>query len=210
VIEAEEAMVAERSRLLEILTRTSFRREKEAVFKLASGAMSEYYVDCKYALSDPEARKIIGKLIYDLVKNETYDAVGGLEIGAYPIATSVSDRIYQENAQTVRAFVVRKQAKSHGIRSLLAGDVNPGDRALIVDDVITTGNSTIDAVERTREAGLIVSRVIVLVDRNEGDGKKNIEAHGVTCASLFSLADLIAASKSDAKSNAPTHSAGLR
>jgi len=202
-------VVAERSRLLQILARTSFRCEKEAVFQLASGAMSRYYVDCKYALSDPEARKLIGKLISDRVKGETYDAVGGLEIGAYPIATAVSDRIYEDTARKVRAFVVRKQAKSHGIPGLLAGDARRGDRALIVDDVITTGKSTIDAVERAREAGLIVSRVIVLVDRNEGDGKNNIEARGVRCDNLFSLDELIAGSKSDAATDAPTHSAGL-
>lgn len=202
-------MVAdERSRLLEILARTSFRCADIPKFHLASGAWSKYYVDCKFALSDPEARRLIGKLICD-VAGQDFDAVGGLEIGAYPIATAVSDRVYDTSRRKVRAFVVRKEPKSHGIAGLLAGDARKGDTTLIVDDVITTGSSTIKALENAREAGLIVARVVVLVDRQDGNGQKNIEARGVGFDSLFNLNELIDASQNYAATDAPTHPAGL-
>ncbi len=200
-------MVAERSRLLDILVRTSFRINEKDPFRLASGARSKYYVDCKFALSDPEARRLIGKIICD-VAGQDFDAVGGLEIGAYPIATAVSDRVYDTSGRTMRAFVVRKEPKSHGIAGLLAGDARKGDTALIVDDVITTGASTIKALENAREAGLIVARVVVLVDRQDGDGQKNIEAHRVRCQSLFTLQELIDATRNHGATDNPTRSAG--
>ena len=191
-------MAVERSRLLEILYKTSFRIAEKPEYKLSSGRMSPYYVDSKQALSFPEARSLTAKLICDLIGSETFDAVGGLEIGAYPIATSVSDLIYRRTGTTVRAFVIRKQPKTHGIRDLVAGYTQRGDRALIVDDVLTTGESTITAILRAREAGLQVSRAILMVDRDEGDGgKDNIESHGVRCDSLFTLADLLQRADAD-------------
>lgn len=204
----EGMTVADRGRLLDILVRTSFRSEQEPVFKLASGKKSNYYVDCKQALSYPEARELVGIFISDLIRGEEFDAIGGLEIGAYPIATSVSDRIFKETGKTVRAFVVRKNPKPHGIRTLMAGDVRAGQKALIVDDVITTGTSTIDAIRRAREAGLIVSRAIVLVDREDGDGKRNIESERARCTALFTLGDLVRASKQNAE-DARSDSAGI-
>lgn len=185
-------MVAEGRRLLEILRKTSFQSEREAVFRLASGKLSKYYIDCKQALSYPEARALVGKLIFDRVKSQSIDAVGGLEIGAYPIATSVSDTIFRETGVTVRAFVVRKEPKTHGVRDLIAGTVRKGDRALIVEDVVTAGGSTIKAIRGARDAGLIVERVIALVDREEDNGRRNIEAEAVKFEALFTLSDLSA------------------
>ncbi|MGH7917902.1 MAG: orotate phosphoribosyltransferase [Candidatus Binataceae bacterium] len=184
-------MEGEWSRFLEIIRGTSFKAAPEPVFRLASGRLSRYYVDCKQALSYPEARALLGKLIFEQIKGRQFDAIGGLEIGAYPIATAVSDAIYQRTGASVRVFVVRKEAKDHGVGKMLAGDAKAGDRTLIVDDVITSGKSTIDALERARQAGLNVTHVMVLVDRQEDRGKANIEAHGVSCASLFTLPDLI-------------------
>lgn len=201
-------MSKEWSRLLDIITRTSFKSEREAIFRLASGRMSNFYVDCKQALSDPEARGLIGKLIYDRVKFRDFDAVGGLELGAYPIATSVSDAFYRATRKKVRAFVIRKQAKSHGVGKLIAGDAHSGDRALIVDDVITTGGSTIEAIKGAREVGLIVDHVIVMVDREEDDGKCNIERMGVTCEHLFTLNDLIKAKADATTADADSYPAG--
>lgn len=192
-------MAAERGRLLEILARTSFRCEDVAVFKLASGKTSRYYVDCKQALSYPEARNLIASSISELIKGEEYDAIGGLEIGAYPIATSVSDRVFRDTGRILRVFVVRKNLKPHGVQKFLAGDVRRGQKALIVDDVITTGSSTIDAIQRARAAGLVVSRAIVLVDREDGNGKQNIEATGAKCTALYTLDDLIRASGRNAQ-----------
>jgi orotate phosphoribosyltransferase len=184
-------MDEKRRRFLEILKSTSFQSKPEPVFRLASGKLSRYYVDCKQALSDPQARALIAEFIADRLKGESIDAVGGLEIGAYPIATCVSDAIYRETGAKVRAFVVRKEPKSHGIRDLIAGDVREGDKALIVDDVVTEGNSTLKAIRAARSAGLLVERAIVLVDREEGDGRKNIETAGVKFEALCTLRDLI-------------------
>jgi orotate phosphoribosyltransferase len=136
---------------------------------------------------------LIGELILKLIADDIFDAVGGLELGAYPIATSVSDAVYRQTKKILRAFVVRKQRKGHGVGGLVAGDVRSGDRALIVDDVITTGDSTKTAIARAREAGLIVSRAVVLVDRQEDDGKANIETERVHYDCLFTLSDLISA-----------------
>lgn len=178
-------------RLREILRRTSLQSRDEAVFRLASGKMSRYYVDCKQALSDPEARALIGELILERIAGLYFDAVGGLEIGAYPIATAVSDAIFRATGAKVRAFVVRKESKQHGIQGLIAGNVKSGDRALIVDDVVTAGSSTIKAIKGARVADLLVERVIVLIDREEEDGRKNIEAEGVSFEALFTLSQLL-------------------
>lgn len=184
-------MDKKRRRFLEILKATSFRSDPEPVFRLASGGLSKYYVDCKQVLSDPEARALIAEFICARLKREPIDAVGGLEIGAYPVATSVSDAIYLQTRAKVRAFVVRKEPKSHGIRDLIAGDVRDGDKALIVDDVVTEGTSTVKAIKAAREAGLLVDQVIVLVDREEGNGRKNIEDTGVKFEALCTLRELI-------------------
>jgi orotate phosphoribosyltransferase len=187
----EMTMDEKRRRFLEILKATSFRSNPEPVFRLASGRLSKYYVDCKQALSYPEARALIADLICDRLKSEPIDAVGGLEIGAYPIATCVSDAIYRQAGRTVRVFVVRKEPKSHGIRDLIAGDVRGGDKAVVVDDVVTEGGSTLKAIQGARKAGLIVEHVIVLVDREEAGGRSNIEAAGVRFEALCTLPELV-------------------
>jgi len=184
-------MDEKRRRFLELLKSTSFQSKPDPVFRLASGKLSRHYVDCKQALSDPEARALIADFICDRLKGETIDAVGGLEIGAYPIATSVSDTIYRLTGVKVQAFVVRKEPKTHGIRDLIAGNVHNGDKVLIVDDVVTEGTSTLKAITAARKAGLRVDRVIVLVDREEADGRKNIEAAGVRFEALCTLRELI-------------------
>ena len=178
-------------RLCEILRQTSVQSRDQPVFRLASGKMSRYYVDCKQALSDPEARALVGQLILEHLDGRSLDAVGGMELGAYPIATAVSDAIFHARGTKVRAFVVRKESKEHGIQGLLAGDVKPGDKTLIVDDVVTAGSSTIRAIERARQAGLIVEQVIVLIDRQEEDGRQSIEARGVDFQALTTLAELL-------------------
>jgi orotate phosphoribosyltransferase len=117
--------------------------------------------------------------------------IGGLEIGAIAIATAISDQGYRSQPQREwRTFVVRKQAKDHGTAQLIDGAINAGDQALIVDDVLTSGGSVIKAVTAAREAGLHVSHALVLVDREEQDGRAKVEALGVKLLSLLTIKDL--------------------
>src|SRR5690349_20251214 len=115
-------MYSAKLRLCEILRQTSLQSSDEPVFSLASGTLSRYYVDCKQALSDPEARALVGELILAQLTDIPLDAVGGMELGAYPIATSVSDAIFRATKMKVRAFVVRKESKQHGMQGLIAGN----------------------------------------------------------------------------------------
>ncbi|HET8579665.1 MAG TPA: phosphoribosyltransferase family protein, partial [Nitrospiraceae bacterium] len=118
--------------------------------------------------------------------------IGGLEIGAIAIATAISDYGYRERPRREwRTFVVRKQPKDHGLEKLIEGSVKPGDRALIVDDVLTTGGSILKAVQATREAGLKVDRALVIVDRNEQDGRACVEEQALTLVSLLTIKDLM-------------------
>jgi len=177
---AVQSMAATREELLQILIKTkAFKSSPTSIFPLASGEMSPFYIDCKVGLSHQEARRIVGEMILDLVHGPI-DAVGGLLIGAYPIAIAVSDAAYRR----------RKEPKSHGLKKLIEGDVSKGDRVLIVDDVITSGKSTIEAIRKSREEGLIVAQAIAIVDREEQEGSKKIQNEGVRFAALCTLLDL--------------------
>jgi orotate phosphoribosyltransferase len=183
-------MAATRKDLLEILIKTkAFKSSPTPIFPLASGKMSSFYIDCKVGLSYPEARRIVGETILDLIEGPV-DAVGGLLIGAYPIAIAVSDAAYKRNGQELRVFAVRKEPKAHGLKKLIEGDVRKGDRVLIVDDVITSGGSTIEAIRRSRDEGLIVSQAIAIIDRQEQEGSKKIKDERVRFAALCTLGDL--------------------
>ncbi|MFZ0889332.1 MAG: orotate phosphoribosyltransferase [Candidatus Binataceae bacterium] len=181
----------DRTELLELLRKTSVHSAEGESYRLSSGAKSSWYVDCKMAMSLPRGRALIGKLIFDRVKGDDFDVVGGLAIGAYPIATAVSDAIYEQTGKSVRAFVVRKEAKRHGLRKMIEGQIRENDRALIVDDVVTAGGSVIEAITQARKEGLRVSRVVVLVDREEQEGRQKIEAQGVPFEALYTLAELL-------------------
>ena len=183
-------MTAIREQLLQILIKTkAFKSSPTPIFKLASGEMSSFYIDCRVGLSHPEARQIVGDMILDLIQ-QPVDAVGGLLIGAYPIAIAVSDAAYRRNGQIIRAFAVRKEPKPHGLGNLIEGDVSKGDRVVIVDDVITSGGSTIKAIQSSREAGFKVSQAIAIIDREEREGRKRIEEQGVKFDALCTLQDL--------------------
>jgi orotate phosphoribosyltransferase len=184
-------MEAERQRLIEILRATSVKSAAEPIFRLASGKMSRYYVDCKQALSDPEARALIGTLAAHTIDTQSCDAIGGLELGAYPIAIAISDAIFRARGVKLRVFVVRKEPKTHGIKDLIAGNVAPGDRALIVDDVVTTAGSTIKAIRGARTARLVIAEALALIDREEERGAENLAAEGVAFAALFTLRELL-------------------
>jgi len=176
-------------RLLEILLVKSFKYSEEPIFKLVSGRMSNYYINCKTTTLDPEAMLLIGHLVYHRIKGLRVNAVGGLTLGADPIAYATS-MVSGMQDDAINAFVVRKKAKEHGLMKWIEGNVQEGHRVVIVDDVVTTGQSTIEAIDRVRESNLNVVKAITLVDRQEG-GRENIEKKGVPLESLFTRDDLM-------------------
>ncbi|TAL22727.1 MAG: orotate phosphoribosyltransferase [Nitrospirae bacterium] len=165
-----------KKRLIELIFQRAFKYSEEPTFRLVSGRMSNYYFNCKAVTLHPEGMYLIGNLIFDMINGLNIKGIGGLTLGADPVAYAVSYTSYLKG-RPVEAFVVRKSAKSHGTMQWIEGDVRAGDRVVIVDDVITTGKSTIEAITRAKEAGLEIARVISLIDRQEG-GRENIEALG--------------------------------
>jgi orotate phosphoribosyltransferase len=162
-------------RLAEIILERSFQYRDNPPFTLASGKTSNYYFNCKPTTMDPEGMYLIGNILFDMLANADVSAAGGLTLGADPIANALSLISYQKK-KPIKSFVVRKDAKNHGTKSGIEGNITLGERVVIIDDVITTGGSTITAIEIAREAGLKIDRVIALVDREEG-GRENIKKH---------------------------------
>jgi len=170
----------------------SFKWDKGKGFTLASGHVSPFYVDCRSLMAFPGSRRLVGQLAHEALAGANVDCLGGLEIGAISIATTISDYCYGATpSRNWRTFVVRKQAKDHGLGKLIEGVIHPGDRALIVDDVLTSGGSLLKAVAAARQAGLMVSQALVIVDRNEQDGRAKVEQEGVKVVSLLTIDDLI-------------------
>ena len=170
----------------------SFKWDRTNGFKLASGEISPFYVDCRALMAHPEARRLVAQLAYDALVQVEFDCLGGLEIGAIPIAVTISDFACAASPPKIwRTFVVRKQAKDHGLGKLIEGSIHPGDRVLIVDDVLTSGGSLLKAVGAAREAGLQVDHALVIVDRQEQDGKARVEKERVQLRSLLTIQDLM-------------------
>ena len=164
-----------KERLIDIIIERSFKYSDNPPFTLASGRKSNYYFNCKPTTLDPEGMNLIGELIFAMLADAEVTAAGGLTLGADPIANALAVISYQKG-RPIKSFIVRKDVKDHGTKSAVEGNVRPGERVAILDDVITTGGSTITAIERAKEAGLVVDRVIALIDREEG-GRENILAH---------------------------------
>ncbi|MEK6763351.1 MAG: orotate phosphoribosyltransferase [Nitrospirota bacterium] len=177
----------------------SFKWDPIKGFTLASGQTSPFYVDCRSLMAHPGSRRLVAQLAYESLRPIELDCLGGLEIGAISIATSISDFAFvAQPTRTWRTFVVRKQAKDHGLGKLIEGSFQPGDRAVIVDDVLTSGGSLLKAVAAARMAGLTVTHALVIVDRKEQDGRRKVETEGLTLVSLLTIDDLTGAQ--------PTHS----
>lgn len=152
---------------------------------LSSGKEADYYVDLRRATLHHRAAPLIGRLMRELTDDWIYSAVGGLTLGADPVATA----IMHAPGRPIDAFVVRKSVKTHGLQRLIEGAEVAGKRVLVVEDTSTTGSSALTAVEAVREAGGTVVGVATVVDRATGAAEA-IEAAGVPYRSLLGLADL--------------------
>ncbi len=158
--------------LISLLCEKSFKYTPEPSFKLVSGRMSRFYVNCKPTILNPRGMFLVGHLMFETICDLNPEGVGGLTFGADPIAMATAFAS-ELKGQPINAFSIRKNKKDHGIAQWVEGDLAPNARVVVIDDVATTGGSTIKAIERAREQGLVVERAVVLVDRQEG-GLENI------------------------------------
>jgi orotate phosphoribosyltransferase len=177
--------------LLSLLARTSFRLGQ---FKLSSGGTSDYYIDCRTTTLHAEGGRLTGHAVLELLEENGIDseAVGGLTMGADPIVSNVATasawRTQRDPAAPLlHGFLVRKAEKAHGTGHRIEGFCCPGARVVIVDDVCTTGASTINAIEAAREAGMVIAAVVCIVEREEAKGRPAVEAsaNGAPFFSLF-------------------------
>ncbi len=178
-----------KEKLGEIIIARSFKYSDNPPFTLASGKKSNYYFNCKPTTLDPEGMNLIGEIIFNMLKDSDITAAGGLTLGADPIANALSVISYQRG-KPIKSFIVRKDVKDHGTKSAIEGNVTPGEKVVIIDDVITTGASTITAIQQAQKAGLIVDKVITLIDREEG-GRENILRHTKNIQSVFTRTEIM-------------------
>ena len=178
-----------RDRLLKIIKEKSY--EKKDVI-LASGKRSDFYIDCRQTTLHPEGAYLVGKILYDMIKglDGKVEAVGGPTMGADPIATAISV-VSQLEGNPLPAFIVRKEPKKHGLGQWIEGKKNiaKGAKVVIVEDVVTTGGSSLQAVKRAEEEGLKVVAVFAMVDREEG-GAERIREAGYEFKTIFTKRDV--------------------
>lgn len=161
--------------LIQQLCQKSFQFSHKPIFKLVSGSVSQFYINCKPTVLHPRGMFLVGHLVFEALRNANISGVGGLTFGADPVAIAAAF-VSELKSQPIKAFSIRKERKDHGIAKWIEGDVHQRERVAVVDDVATTGGSTIKAIERARAEGLEVVKAVILVDRQEG-GRQNIQRH---------------------------------
>jgi orotate phosphoribosyltransferase len=185
-----------KQQLLALLSRISFRLGH---FTLSSGGTSDYYIDCRTTTLHAEGGRLTGHAVLELLAEHEIDAdaVGGLTMGADPIVSNVATASAWEaqvdpDSPLVHGFLVRKAEKAHGTGRRIEGFCREGARVVIVDDVCTTGASTINAIHAAREAGMTVAAVVCLVERQEANGRPAVEAaaEGAPFLALFTAEDV--------------------
>ncbi len=182
-------MANQRDRLIEILTERSFERRKVT---LASGKESDFFVDCKQTILTAEGHALLGALMFEALSElGGVDAVAGVELGGCPLASAVSLISFQRGSP-LPALYVRKERKDHGTAKRIEGDkaLRPGLRVALLEDVVTTGGSSLKALDVLRDAGCQVAGIVAIVDRLEG-GAEAILGAGVPLISLSTRADFI-------------------
>ena len=182
--------------LLSLLSRISF---KLGQFKLSSGGTSDYYIDCRTTTLHAEGGRLTGHAILELLEQHgiNAEAVGGLTMGADPIVSNVATAsawraLSRPGSPLLHGFLVRKAEKTHGTGRRIEGFCREGAPVVIVDDVCTTGASTINAIEAAHEAGMTVSAVVCIVEREEANGRPAVEAaaKGAPFLRLFTASDV--------------------
>ena len=183
---------ASRARLADIIRARSFGRGE---ITLASGRKSDFYFNLKPTMCDPEGAALLAELTFEALKDEKFDYVGGLEMGAVPLAGALAQLSWLKS-RPIAAFFVRKKAKEHGaqlaVEGLAKGETLQGKRVVIVEDVTTTGGSAIKALDAVREAGGEVVLVYTMVDREEGATETFARA-GVTFRALYRASEFLKA-----------------
>lgn len=180
-----------RARLLELLKELSWQRGRVT---LASGKQSDFYIDCKQTALNAEGASLVGELVFEhaqslRARGVRLDGVGGMTLGADPISSAAAV-VSQHRGAPLHAFIIRKEPKGHGTDQWLEGgkSLPAGSRVLLVEDVVTTGGSTLKALERARGGGLEPAAILSLVDRDEG-GRQALAATGLPYSSIFTRAD---------------------
>ncbi|MGC8976660.1 MAG: orotate phosphoribosyltransferase [Candidatus Ratteibacteria bacterium] len=167
-------------------------KERAIVFKevkLSSGKLSNYYIDGKLITLDPEGIYLISKIIFEMIKDEEINGIGGLTLGADPIAAGVSLISFIEK-KPIYAFIVRSFQKEHGMGKLIEGNIKKGWNVAIVDDVVTTGSSLVKSIEAVESYGAIVKKVICIVNRKEG-ADEALKKKGYKLEAIFTKEDLL-------------------
>lgn len=194
-----------REELLALLAEKSF---KLGQFKLSSGGTSDYYVDCRTTTLDARGARLVGEVVLDEIRSRGWhaEAIGGLTLGADPIAVAAAV-VSSERGTPLNAFLVRKAEKQHGTGQRIEGFRRAGARVVIVDDVCTTGASTIQAIEAARAFGFEIAGVLCLLEREEAGGRADVEraAAPAPFVALFTANQLRAFVKSKTTTDMKEH-----
>lgn len=180
--------VNHREQLLDLLATKSL---KFGDFTLASGAKSDHYFDVKLTTFDPRGAFLVGTLFYDMIVSDgsEVDSVGGLTMGSDPIASAIA-LVSHLRGHPIKGFSVRKEPKKHGMMKFVEGNLRSGDKVVVVDDVVTKGGSTLQAIRGVQDAGGQVVRVITLVDRNQG-GREKLLGEGFHLEAVYTADEII-------------------
>ena len=174
----------------ELIDLIETRALKRGTFRLASGREASFYLDAKQVVLEARGSMLVGRAILERLQGlgPLPAAVGGMSIGADPITSAVVTMAGVANLP-LKGFLVRKEPKDHGTKRYVEGPVAPGDRVVIVEDVVTTAGSSLGAIDRAIEFGLVVERVVVVIDRLAG-GREALAARGIPLESLVTIRDL--------------------
>jgi len=163
-------------------------RDADAVlrgeFELSSGRTSDYYVDKYVFETQPDALRVVGRAVAEKVRETGADRIGGVALGGVPLAAVASVE------SGVPYVIARKEAKEYGTANAVEGELEEGDRVVVVEDIVTTGASAVEAVEKLRAAGATVDEIVVVVDRQEG-GRENVEDAGLRMHALTTAEELV-------------------